>query len=550
MGKCIEKLPHSCGSRAGLQVFEQDDGTINAYCFSCKTPVPNPYGDKPEGYIPPKPKKITDEEIREKFAEIAECGFADIASRRLRKDVLQQFNIRVGVDQRDGVTPSAAFLPYYEDGVLVRMKVRMLDKKNMWSYSLSTNVDLFGWEQAVKSGARRLIITEGEFDAVALTKILHTYTPEKWRDNSPAVVSIPNGSATAAKDIARLLPKIRKQFKDEDISLCFDDDKAGHDAVQAVLQLLPLATVVTLPHKDANECMMKGSGKKAYQAATFRAEKAKNTKLVWGHDLHEEAKVPAEFGLSWPFPKMTKLTRGIRFGETIYIGAAQKLGKSEVVNTLAAWLIKEHGLTCLLAKPEEANKKSYKLVAGKMAGNVFHDPNVPFDDKAYDRAGVILKDKLLLLNLYQHVGWDSLKVDIIAAVGLGCKAIFIDPITNLTNNMDAAQANTALQGISEELAAMAKDLDVIIFIFCHLRNPESGLSHDRGGVVLTSQFAGSRAMGRSSNYMIALQGNKDPLLTEEERNIRDLIILDDREFGQVGGPKLYWDNKTQLFNEM
>lgn len=220
------------------------------------------------------------------------------------------------------------------------------------------------------------------------------------------------------------------------------------------------------------------------------------------------------------------------------------------MNTLAGWLIKEHGLTCLLAKPEEANKKSYKLLAGKMEGKVFHDPEVPFDEAAYDRAGEILKDKLLLLNLYQHVGWESLKVDIVAAVGMGVKAVFIDPITNLTNGVNSADANTKLQEIAQELAAMALDLDIVIFIFCHLRNPESGLPHDRGGAVLTSQFAGSRAMGRSSNYMIALQGNKDPELSDDERNMRDLIILDDREFGMVGGPRLFWDSKTQLFNEM
>tara|TARA_R110000772_G_scaffold64122_2_gene143394 strand:- start:5856 stop:7448 length:1593 start_codon:yes stop_codon:yes gene_type:complete len=530
--------------------MEEDDGNITAHCFACKTNVPDPYHDKPEGYKPPKPKKITDEEIREKLEEIAECGFTDIPSRRLRKDVLQYFGVRVGVDQSDGKTPSAAYLPYYKDGELVRVKVRLLQRKTMWSYSLDTDVDLFGWEQAVKSGARRLIITEGEFDAIALTKMLEIYTPDKWKENMPAVVSVPNGSATASKDIARLLPKIRRHFKDADISLCFDDDDAGQSATEDVLKIIPLATVVTLPYKDANECLIKGAGKKAYQSTTFNADKAKNTKLVWGHDLHEEAKVPAEYGLSWPWPRMTKLTRGIRFGETVYIGAAQKMGKSEVVNTLAGWLIKEHGLTCLLAKPEEANKKSYKLLAGKMEGKVFHDPDVVFDGDAYDRAGELLQDKLLLLNLYQHVGWESLKVDIIAAVGLGVKAVFIDPITNLTNGLESGAANTKLQEIAQELAAMAKDLDIVIFIFCHLNNPTSGEPHDRGGAVLTSQFAGSRAMGRSSNYMIALQGNKNPELSEEERNTRDFIILDDREFGQVGGPKLYWDPKTQLFNQM
>jgi len=204
----------------------------------------------------------------------------------------------------------------------------------------------------------------------------------------------------------------------------------------------------------------------------------------------------------------------------------------------------------MMAKPEEANAKTYKLVAGKVSARVFHDPEVEFDEEAYDKAGEVLKDKLCMVNLYQHLGWETLQADIRTAATEGCKAIFIDPITNLTNGMNAADANTKLQEIAQELASMAKDLDVVIFIFCHLRNPESGPSHDRGGKVLTSQFAGSRAMGRSCNYMFGLEGNKDPELSEEERNIRDLVLLDDREFGEVGSVSLYWNRSNGMFTEM
>lgn len=45
----VERLPHSCGTRMGLQVFQQEDGSYDGYCFSCGVTVPNPYGDKPEG---------------------------------------------------------------------------------------------------------------------------------------------------------------------------------------------------------------------------------------------------------------------------------------------------------------------------------------------------------------------------------------------------------------------------------------------------------------------------------------------------------------------
>ena len=66
----------------------------------------------------------------------------------------------------------------------------------------------------------------------------------------------------------------------------------------------------------------------------------------------------------------------------------------------------------------------------------------------------------------------------------------------------------------------------------------------------SNQFAGSRAMMRSCNYMIGLEGNKDPLLPIEQRNVRKLVMLEDREFGEVGSVPLYWDYKTSLFNEI
>src|SRR5690606_38316186 len=140
-------------------------------------------------------------------------------------------------------------------------------------------------------------------------------------------------------------------------------------------------------------------------------------------------------------------------GETIYIGAAQKMGKSEVVNTLAAHFIREHNWKVFLVKPEEANVKSYKLVAGKLVGKIFHDPKVPFDDEAYERAGEIIGDKLYLLNLYQNSTLEVIKGDIRAAAAEGCGAIFIGAITNLTYGMPAADANVNLQEIAEELAA-------------------------------------------------------------------------------------------------
>ncbi len=550
-GTCLIKLPHQCGSSDGLQVFENEDGSLSGYCFACSTYVPNPYGDNRKASDIPKTQRLskTKEEIKEEFREIEECSTFDLVERRLRKSALEKFGVKVGVDQSDGKTPRFVYFPFTKNGEITRWKVRLLEAKKIWNIVLDNDVDLFGWEQAIKTGARRLIITEGEYDAIALDTIIDAYTDAKWKDNKPAVVSLTNGAAGAAKELAKHLTKIRRHFKD--VSFCFDNDEAGRKATEECMKLLPEATEIILPAKDANQCIIDKVAKAAHAAVTFNHVKPKNSRLVWLDDIWEESKKPAEHGVSWPWEYMTKKTRGIRKGETIYLGAAQKMGKSEIVNTLAAHLVAVHDWKILLAKPEEANVKSVKLLAGKISHAKFHDPDVPFDAEKYEEAGkTLMGRKVAMLNLYQHLGWDTLKSDIISAVAEGVDAVFIDPITNLTNGFNAADANTKLQEIAQELAAMAKDLNIVIFIFCHLRNPDSGPSHDRGGEVLTSQFAGSRAMGRSCNYMLGLEGNKDPSLPEQERNIRTLVILDDREFGEVGRMRMYWDPKTTMFNEL
>ena len=394
------------------------------------------------------------------------------------------------------------------------------------------------------------ISISGNCDAVALYQIFRAVNKgTKYESNIPAIVSLAHGSGSAVKELLKHREMIFMHFKE--IVLVFDQDKPGEEAVEAVLKVFPEGvSVAHLPRKDANQCLLEGVSKAAYNAVAFNSVKPKNTRLVLADSLFEEAKIAPTIGAPWPWEAVTKKTRGIRLGETIYIGAAQKMGKSEIVNTLAAHFIKELGWPVLLAKPEESNKKSVKLVAGKIVGKIFHDPNVPFDEASYDEACDLMRNKLFLINLYQHLGWETLKADIRAAAMEGCKAIFIDPITNLTNGMSAADANTRLQEIAQELSAMALDLNVVIFIFCHLRNPDSGPPHERGGEVLSSQFAGSRAMARSCNLMFGLEGNRDPHLNPEERNVRTLVLLEDREFGEVGRFKLYWDRATSLFNEI
>lgn len=549
MSVCIEKIEcPKCGSHS-CQVFQNEDNSYTGFCFAKCGYIHDPYKDKPKDYKPVAIRK-SKEQIAAEVAEIDEYQFLALPDRKLRKDALEYYGVKVGVSQEDGKTPISHHYPYYsEEGELVGYKNRIIEGKRMYSTGDLKGDDLFGWQQAIRGDGKKLFITEGEIDCVSLYQILKDANAgTQYADRNPPVVSLPHGAAHAARALGANQARIRKHFTE--IVLVFDMDEPGKAAAKAVLQIFPDAKVAELPFKDVNEGLTQGKSRAVHAAVVFKAEKPKNTRLINGRDLHVLAKEPPKWGFAWPWRGINDLTRGIRFGETIYVGAGQKQGKSEIVNSLAAYFIKEFGWKVFMAKPEEANVKTYKLVAGKIARKKFHDPKVEFDFEAYDKAGEVIGDNLQLLNLYQHVGWDTLKGDIREAAAMGCKAFFIDPITNLTNGMESGAANVKLQEIAQEASALALDLDIVIFLFCHLKNPDGGPPHERGGKVLSSQFAGSRAMARSCNLMIGLEGNRDPELPEMERNMRKLVVLENRETGEVGEFNFYWNPETTLFAEV
>lgn len=571
LGRQIDQLPHNCGTKHALKVFVQDDGTVDGYCYRCASFVRHPYGEEKTVVDLPPRKERTPEEIQEEIAEIGGYPTVSVPQRKLRDATLAAFDAKVSLSEEDGKTPTAIYWPVKKGGKLTGYHAKILNP--LPNHSKAYNIgdvkdcDLLNWDKAKTSGAYRLIITEGPEDMASVHTIYKLYGDDEYM---PAICSLPHGASSAKYFINKHSDEIRKLFKE--VVLSFDDDEAGHKAVKEALITLPTALSVTLPFKDANECLIQGGGKAAYKKLRFDAKSPKNTSLVFAANLHLAAREPAKYGeLTWPFPKLNDLTRGIRYGETHYIGAGVKMGKGEIRDTLAAHFIKNHNSKVVMAGFEDGStKKTYKKVAGKIVGRIFHDPKLEFDFDAYDRAGEVLKDKLALVDIYQAAKWETLQYDIRAAAEWGAKSVFIDPITNFTNGIDAATSNTILQGLAQELMILSRDLDVATFIFCHLKAPEGNLSkearqssysngkyiglgncpHELGGDVVSAQFAGSRGMMRSCNYMIGIERNKDPDLDDELRNITNLKLLEDREFGEAGIIPLYWNKNTGLYQEI
>ncbi len=564
MSQVIRRLPHTCGTKQGLVVFQHADGEIDGYCFSCATAVRDPLGDKPENI--PVYKEKTQEEKQQEVAEVLSYQTVDVPERKLRAASLEAFGVKVGLSELDGVTPTEMYFPLTRDGVVTGFQVKGLNGYNkVWAVGDCKDTDMFNWENAKRSGARRLIITEGMADAVAVHSIFKLYGKEEY---FPAIVSIQYGAGSAHISLRKHFKDITRLFKE--VVLCFDNDEPGQRAVEKCMMILPEAKSVILPEKDANDCLIKGRAKAAYNALAYQAETPKNTRIVTASLIHEKAKEPAKWGeLSWPWEDMNNDQRGIRLGDTIYLGAGTKMGKTTIKNALGAHFIQNDGVKVFMACPEEPNVMTYKLLANQITGKIFHDPTVEFDEDAYEYAGQVLRDKLYMLNIYQHLGWETLKEDIKEAVGEGAKAVFIDPITNLTNGVESGEANTFLQGFAQDISAMARDMQFTAFLFAHLKASEGQIgadkraayyakgqyldlgncSHEMGGSIYSSQFAGSRGMQRSCNLMLGLLGNKDPDLPENVRNLREIRVLEDRQWGSSAKYQLFWNKNTGRFVE-
>lgn len=317
MGVCVEKLPHSCGTSSGLQVFQDADGKHTGYCFSCGTYVPHPYGEG--GSSPPskviKPK--TPEEVQAELKEISEYPILARESRCISLKVMQHFEVRTSMSEYQADTPVACWYPYTcNDGtILSAFKCKTFDKI-MFSKGDMRSADLFGWRQALGANKYKLFITEGEDDAMALFRVLM----KNWKyEGYPAVVSLRNGSKSAALSVSKNLPAIKRMFKE--VVLCFDNDEPGRSAVSQVAKLLPGVKVASLPLKDANDMLISGREKELFAAVMYEAGAKVSGSTYNSAEIWHLADEKVEEGLSWPWDSMTEVTRGARFGEVHYIGA-------------------------------------------------------------------------------------------------------------------------------------------------------------------------------------------------------------------------------------
>lgn len=216
----------------------------------------------------------------------------------------------------------ALMFPYLRGSELIFAKYRKIPAKEFF-IDADCEPCLFGW-QAIPKDLRRIVIVEGELDAMALYQYGH-----------PAL-SVPFGGGNGQKQSWIENEYDRLAVYDE-IILALDNDKAGAQAVAEIVKRLgrERVRVATLPGKDANQCLIDGVPAAAIDKAIKEAKSQDPENLHSAAD-YEDA-VWAEFqraangeaGLMLPWGKGGDLV--LRAGETSLWAGINGHGKSQVV---------------------------------------------------------------------------------------------------------------------------------------------------------------------------------------------------------------------------
>lgn len=518
-----------CGSSDAVAI----DSIGAAYCFSCQTHFKE-YDEMP---LATKPNKVIDKKDIS-IDDILELPIIELTDRCISKAAAEHYGVRTSFNTETG-EPEYRYFPYYQGEHLCFKRKKIGDKSNQLFIGNTKNepFNLFGKEKVL--GTNFIIICEGEEDTLAAYDLL---AKSKKQYN---VVSLPNGA-----NIRHLQDNLKWLYEFTCITLAFDNDEPGKKCAEKAAKLFDPGQCKVAKfkdYKDSNDYLVAGKYKD-WLSCIYNATVMKPDGIVTISDIWEEATRKPEWGLPWPWEKLTNATYGRRRGEIYGIGAGTGVGKSEFFKEVVDRVINIDGLPIGCAFLEEPAPMSAKRIAGKRVNKLFHIPDSDYEQEELESSLRLLDNRLWLYNHNGQKDWDAIKQYFkFLARSIGVKDFILDNLTAVV----AQEENEyhALNAIMEEMASLSSELDCNIYYASHLRKA-TGTPHEEGGRVQLTEFKGSGAMGNWSNFIFALERDTqapDPVV----KNTTTFRVLKDRYTGLSTGYTfdLWYDHNTGMWRE-
>jgi len=377
--------------------------------------------------------------------------------RGITKATMEKFNVLTNM--RDGEPVSQEYL--YPSG---GRKVRTLPK-SFRAYDLRTD-ELFGMN-LFTAGSKRVIITEGELDAMSVWQMMGGAT-NKYQE---PVVSMP--SATPSGQLWENCFKWLDSFKQ--IVLVIDKDDAGNKLVQKIGNLFPskVYRVDTGEFKDANDWLTNGKPKD-FLTAVLGAPRYTPDNVF--HSFEEL------MGLYNNASNHVFVPTGIEDLDGKILGWMQShftvikahtgIGKTEIMRHME-WNFMQKGIPFASWHLEETKLRSLLgIVSYDLKRNVTRKTLI-------EEAGLNIEVEESIKRIadnecyYQYFmqedqGADDLMQQIrFFKEAYGCKFVLFEPIQDVITVSSASEKETALAELSVRLSKLASELEVGIITIAH-----------------------------------------------------------------------------------
>lgn len=448
-------------------------------------------------------------------------------SRSIAESTLETYN--VGSDEDD----SKVMLPYYSvTGVPLGWKERPTKHKKFYAHFAGDNSEHVGFFGMNKRGRRKLLVVEGELDALAAYQMLKGQM-DVW--------SVPFGAKS-------LVPKLR-QFVElidsyDAVYVCMDNDSEGQTAAIAAMSFLD-------PGRGYNVVLSGAIGKdacdylKAGHADDFRAS-------VWGASVNgdagfkNKAQLKADVidrilhpdkykGTSTGFDSLDKLIGGCRPGEIHLVISGTGVGKSSFVRQVAFQLA-EQGENILYITLEDnaittaqwfmSYVEGQRLVSG--AGSELTE------EQLADTFTAAMEHIELVDNVNYLDKDDVLKKIKYAKKRFGISHVFIDHVSALASG-SAVPDREYLEWFWPNLKQQAEVQEVGVWVVSHISRDKD----DKADTMPTlSRIKGSTASQQWAHDVMGL-GKSDPKDRESSTVLR--MLKANRTWSKYGEVAFEWN---------
>ena len=517
-----------CNSSDAVALWSNGRGK----CFACNKPAfLDQYDDSVESKFKPKNQEQDYDMSSETLEAIRSYDTAGVRERMLTKTACAVYDMKVAYDASGRI--DTHYYPYTVKGQVVGAKKRTLPKDFRAVGDLKhKDLELFG-QSKFQGGGFKLVITEGELDAIAVQQAMIT----KYGKPYP-VVSIP--SSSNMKSLVSNREWIRS-FKE--VILMFDQDEAGEKAVGEAAKIVGWDKTLVASLSVNDPCDSLVSNPLEIMQAIFNARKYAPASIVRGESIWE-AYQDRKKTVSVPYPKclegLNEKLDGMRKGEIVLFTSGTGSGKSTMIKEIVLEVLDTtEDNVGMVSLEESIGDSAEKFITMFAPAN----PTPEQERKAYDK--VFGNERLVLLDHNGAVSDSSLTDQIENLCLLGCEYIILDHITiAVSEGAGGKTGNEAIDSIMSDLLKIVKKHNVWLGLISHLRKSQGGNSFEEGHLSSIDDIKGSGSIKQISFDIITFSRNL-VAEDEDERNTIKLRVLKSRFTGRTGDcGSAYYDTRT------